>query len=251
MLAAIGKEQTAMSSERAQLQEIDRRVGIYFKIRKFVAAEELLNNAIERYPQAANLNLLLGLCFQKQSQYDKAIREFMIALNKNNEYLEAALNLSLTLSDLGQYQEAEDVYKKAIVQFKGRSSLPKPLRGKLANSHAANGIAYRRLGLAQEAATEFRKALALYERMPDIKIELAKIYMETGQSAKSKKELLEVKAMAPANHEALALLGVLMFHSGEVDGARDFLVKASRLNPNNNLARAYLKICNPADQPNK
>ena len=157
-----------MLSERQYLSNIEEKVELYLRVKKYNAALEILERASLRYPDAANITMLKGVVYHRQSKFADAIKEFSSALNKNPEYLEASLNLCITLCDLGQNDEAAEIYRSIELKNRSRNSIPKVIKGKLANSHADNGRAYHKAGMLQEAASEFRKALSLYEKMPDI-----------------------------------------------------------------------------------
>lgn len=228
--------------EREHLSSIERKVSLYLKVQKYPAAHDLIRHSKLLFPHAANLDLLQGIVYHRQSKLPEAVKAFGEALVKNPEYLEAAIHLALILSDVGQYDEAAEVFE-TIKKLTGRpGQIPKVLRGKIANSHAENGRNYEKAGLFQEAAQEYQKALALYEKMPDIKIRLAKIYMKSNQPTKAYRELTEALDFHPVNAQAMTLLGILSYRSGKNQSALDYFKKAQHHAKHDRLLATYLRL---------
>lgn len=228
---------------RTKLKDIEQKCHLFIKVQKYEAAQQLLERSIDHYPSAANLNLLLGRVYHQQSKFAEAITQFNEAIKKNPNYTEAALSLCITFCDLGQYNEAEEIYHRFQSNSPSKGALPKQIRGNLANSHAENGTAYEKAGLLQEAVQEYRKALSLLDSMPDVKIKLALIYIKTKEFTKAESELREILTINPTDEQAMTQLGIALFHSGRLDEARDSWVKVKKSYPSNVTARTYLRIC--------
>lgn len=231
-----------MRSNRQVFDEIKAKVDIYLGIARFDAAEKLVKTKIAEDTTLANMHHLLGLIYHKQSRFVEAIDSFKNAIDLNPRYIEASLNLAITLCDLGQYEEAHRVIKDVCNPRNFSKNVPWLSLGRLANHHAQSGRAYENLGLLPEAIQEYRRAISLFPEMPDIKLSLAKLYLKTSHFGKAQKELEEIVAIDPNYPESNTLLGLILYKSGQVDQALTFWKTAQSQNPNDLIARAYLKF---------
>ena len=227
---------------RAELAEIRKKVTLYLSVNRFDAAEKLLHSAIADFGPLANLVNLLGVTYHKQSRFPDALREFNRAIASNPDFVEAGLNLAVTLCDLSRYDEARDVFKRLSQTINPRQSHPSLVLGRIANQHARNGIAYEESGMLGDAIQEYRKALQLFEKMPDVKLALAKLYFRVGQIDKAKIEFEEIAKMRPDHAEAHTWLGILHYKAGQRDHARQCWELAQQADPNDNSSRAYLRL---------
>lgn len=227
---------------RTELGEIHKKVALYLSVNRFDAAEKLLKASLADYGALANLHNLLGVTYHKQSRFLEALREFNKALISNPEFVEAGLNLAVTLCDLSRYDEAREVFTRLTQLVNPRKRHPGLVLGRIANQHARNGSAYEESGMLGDAIQEYRKALQLFERMPDVKLALAKLYVRVGQHDKARQELEEVVKLKPDAAEAHTWLGILHYKAGQRDQARHFWELAQQADPNDHSARAYLKL---------
>jgi tetratricopeptide (TPR) repeat protein len=227
---------------RAELAEIKKKVDLYLSVGRFEAAEKLLKATLNDYGPLANIHNLFGVTYHRQSKFPDAIKEFQKALLANPEFIEAALNLAATLCDLSHYDEAREVFAKISSQVDPRKRQPTLVLGRLANQHASNGYAYEESGMLSDAIQEYRKALALFERMPDVKMSLAKLYVRVGQNEKARVEFEEIIKLNPNHTEAHTWLGILYYKLSRRDEAKFHWEKAQQGNPNDLSSRAYLRL---------
>lgn len=231
-----------MGPTRAEIADIQSKVALYLSVNRFDAAEKLLRAALADHGALANIHNLLGVTFHKQSRFPEALIEFNKALSSNPEFVEAALNLSATLCDLSLYEEARQVFSRLSEQVNPRKRQPNLVLGRLANQHVANGAAYEESGMIGDAIQEYKKALSLFERMPDVKIALAKLYVRSGQADRARQEFEDIVKMDPASTEGHNWLGILYYKLGRRDLAKRHWEKAQQTNPNDVTARAYMKL---------
>ena len=231
-----------MSVQRAELAEVKKKIDLYLSLGRFDSAEKLLRATLADYGPLANIHNLLGLTFHKQSKFVEAVREFNQALSINPEYVEAALNLAASLCDLGRYQDAQNVFSRLEDFVVEKQRQPALVLGRLANLHVLSGQAYEDSGMWSEAIQEYRKGLSLYDKMPDVKVQLAKLYVKVGQLEKAKYEFESMLAENPDVTEAHTWLGILEFKLGQKELARKHWEKAQEVSPDNSTAKAYLKL---------
>lgn len=227
---------------REKIRSIEEKASLYIRTKRLQAAEKLLMETLDREPGASNINLLLANLYQIQSNYPKAIEQLSKAINSNPNFLEASITLCNILCDLGQYEEANQQYQKIYQEKTNKGSLPKTVRGRLANLHAENGKIYEKTGLTTEAAGEYIKALTLFSDMPDIRLKLAKILINQGHIQKAKRELSILLDSSPNDGEALAFFGIALYREGQVDEARDQWKRSLQLDPENPISKSYSQL---------
>ncbi len=234
---------------REELNGIVNKVNLYVSVQRYDAAEKLLRAAIADYGPLANMYNLLGVTYHRQSRFIEALDEFQRALQINPSYVEASLNLAATLCDLSRYEEAREIFNKVQAQTSPTKRQPDLVLGRLANLHAAAGNLYQQSNMSADAIREYRKALSLFERMPDVKLNLARLYMQIGQLDKAQTELEDLLRAFPDVAEARTWLGVLYLKLGRTEIARDQWLKVQQTDPNDLISRAYLRMTTTRPRP--
>ncbi|RZA25563.1 MAG: tetratricopeptide repeat protein [Proteobacteria bacterium] len=229
-----------LTPKRRHLADIHDKVTLYLRLERFQAAEELVRNAISELGPFPNLLNLLGVIFHRQSNFGQAIEFFEQAFASNPRYLEAALNLSATYADLGFYDQADKVYNEAMTLFRDDKVLPELVLGRIANLHNATAIGYEQAGLLDEASSEFLKALTIYPRMPDVRLRLAKIYLNRQLYQACKDQLHTILEENPSHLESLNLIGSACYRMGDPTEASRYWEKAQKLNPQDKTSQTYL-----------
>ena len=228
---------------RRELGELHDKVELFLKLHRYESAEKLLKVTLAEWGPLANIYNLLGVTFHSQSRFMEAVLQFKQALNTNPEFLEAGLNLAATLCDLSRYEEAQKVFESLQTQKRsGGKQQGRLLRGRLANRHVTSGDSYRVNNMLSEATGEYRKALALYDDMPDVRFKLACLYDQLGQKDKALDEFEELCRRTPDHGEGRTRLGVLYFKLNRSDEARRQWERARDINPDNGAAKAYLRF---------
>ncbi len=230
-----------LSPKRRHLAEIHDKVTMYLRLQRFQAAEELVRSALNEMGPYPNLLNLMGLVFHRQSLFSQAIEYFEQSIASNPRFLEAALNLSATYADLGFYEQAEKVYDAAVMLFQDKDVLPDLILGRIANLHNATALGYEQAGLLEDATLEFQKALTIYPKMPDVRLKLAKIYLELELFQSSKEQLKFILGQNPSHIEALNLLGSVCYRLGDSDEASRYWQKSQNLNPHDKTSRTYIR----------
>jgi len=231
-----------MTSLRDELQSVQEKVDLYLSVNRYDAAEKLLHATLSDYGSLANIHNLLGVTFHRQSRFIDAIREFTKALKANPQYSEAALNLAATYCDLSRYDDAKEVYSTVAAQVSTRKKVPDLVLGRLANQHSQNGRLYEECGMVADAIQEYRKALTLFARMPDVQLALAKLYFRSGQIERAQKEFEELIATGVNSPEARTWLGILHYKLGKKGKARKYWEQAQAIMPNDSAAKAYARL---------
>ena len=163
-----------------------------------------------RYPDVLNR---LGVIYHLAGRLPEARWCFQQALEQNAGYLEAALNLTVTCNELGEYGSGIRSLKRA--QRQSASSNDAYRRGKLANHHRALAKAYMELERPEDAMHEFGRALRLCPSFHDIRLDLARLLRLRGNTHGAREELTLILQIKPGHHDARALLGVIEIETGD------------------------------------
>ncbi len=227
---------------RIDFSEIYSKTKLYHSVGRHEAAEKLLLSVLDEHGSMANIHNLLGVTYHQQSKFADAVIQFTKALKINHSFVEAGLNLAATFCDLGKYDEAKSVFSEIIAATPSNKRQPDLIMGRLANHHANCGKLYEQSGFTNEALAEYKKALSLYERMPDVKIAVGKIYFRTGHFDRALAEFHSVLNHFPNEYDAHLWAGLSNWKLGHVDLAELQWRKALAIRGESGVASAYLKM---------
>lgn len=215
----------------------------HYEKREYDKAERHLCDVIaggHRYPDIHNM---MGVIHHDRGRLDAARESFKRALEINPSYTEAALNLAVTYNDLGQYEQAQQVYRSAIHRdSRGQHEVDPFAKGKIANLHAEVAHAYLEVDMTNEAVQEYRNAIRLCPHFADLRVKLAEVHRQSNDLAAARKELDEAIRARPDYGPARVALGVLMLISGKSDEAVAVWREALRRDPQNKVADMYLRM---------
>ncbi len=218
----------------------------------YVRAERHLREALAGGAEYPDVHYTLGLIDHHRGNYRQAVEHFGKAVSQNPDYTEALLSISITLNDMGRYDEARAAYDRAA-QILSRQGIPPErtmLRGRIANLHKELGELYMVLGQHEEAISEFRKALSVAPGFPDLRVRLVTALREAGQAEEALSEVDGFLLESPGNPAALIQKGVLLYLSGKAGDARRAWEEALYRDPLNKIVQVYLNTLNreqPAD----
>lgn len=232
-----------MSRELSTLITAGKRA---FKENDLNQAELILKEAIGNGASYPDIHYTIGLIYHKWERYDEAVDHFRKSVELNPNYIEALLSLSITLNDLGRYDEAKAAYARASSAL---SSHDDPLqgnmfRGKIADLHSELGQIYLALGQNEDAIEEYRKAIEVAPRFPDLRVRLAVALREAGRIEDALREIKPVVDGNPNLISAKTQQGILLYLTGEKEKARLAWEDALLRDPLNKLVQFYLNTLN-------
>jgi tetratricopeptide (TPR) repeat protein len=209
-----------------------------------------LEQVVARGAAFADVHHLLGLTYHHLGEFESAQRAFQKALEINPSYVEAALNLAIVCNDLGQYERARQVYGDAVARARSRQPrdpngdepLDSYTRGKIANLHASVADGYLSVRRPNDAASEYRRALALCPTFVDLRLKLAAALREANDLDGSLAEYRLAVQHAPAYVPARAALGTALYAGGKLDEAVGQWEEVLRMDPAHRTAGMYLKL---------
>jgi tetratricopeptide (TPR) repeat protein len=212
-----------------------------FEHKQYAQAERLLSEIAQAHPSFADVHNMLGVILHDQGHFTRAQKAFEAALRANPGYTDASLNLAVLLNDTGRYEEARGVYEAAFAHRKTEpGALDRGVQAKLANLYAELADAWRAAGRREEAAAEYRRALALGEGYVDIRLKLATVLRELGQGEAAVAELARVTAEKPAFASGWVHYGLALEAAGRTDEAAGAFERALSVDPSHRTARLYL-----------
>jgi tetratricopeptide (TPR) repeat protein len=228
-----------MNRDLSTLITIGKRA---FEEKDFFRAERILREAIEGGAVFADLYYILGLIYHQWGKLHQGVEYFEKAIGLNPAYTEALLSLSITLNDMGKYEEARAAYRRASesVARTGPPTRSGLFRGKIANLHAELGELYLALGQNEEAIQEYRKALLVAPDYPDLRIRMVVALREAGKVAEGLEEVEKILGSRPDSVPAMIQQGILLYLAGRKEPARRAWEKALFRDPTNRLVQLYL-----------
>ena len=162
----------------------------------------------------------LGVVFDQQGQFDKAIPHFEKALEINPDYAEAHYNLGDVLAYQGQLEKAIPHLEEAIRINPNR-----------ADTHYNLGSVFDRQGQLDEAVSHLEKAIELRSDYAEAHYNLGAVFAKQGQLDKAVSHLEKAIRLKPGMAEAYNNLGGVFGQQGQFDKAVSSLEKAIGLNP--------------------
>lgn len=207
-------------------------------------AQPYYEKLVEQGLRYADVFNRLGTIYHLGGRMEEARWCFQQALELNSGYLEAALNLTVTCNELGEYGSGVRTLKRA--QRHADSSNDAYRRGKVANLHRTLGQAYLDLDRPEDAIHELGRALRLCPKFHDIRLELARLLRLRGNAPAAREELMLILQLDPGHHDARALLGVIEIETGDPDRGRAHLKAVVQDCEDHPVAAPYLRQVDPS-----
>jgi tetratricopeptide (TPR) repeat protein len=215
----------------------------HYENREFDKAEAYLLKVAEAEEGFADVMNMLGVIYHDKGQVAHAQEYFEKALRLNPRYTEAALNLAVTYNEQGRYAQAKQIHAHVTaLRADKRKGMDPFARGKLANMHADLGRAYAELQQLDQAADQYREALALCPDFVDIRTRLGQILRDAGNLEGACEEFERVKVQKAEYLPARISLGVTYFALDDRDLARKEWEAVLERDPDNKTAGMYLKM---------
>ena len=232
-----------------RLRELLNRGREHYLAREYDRAERCLSELAREQLAYADVYDMLGVIYHQQGRLIDAETVFKEALRINPAYTEAALNLAVTLNDLGKYREAKEIYEGAMAASKNSPRHLDPFaKGKIANMHADIGAAYHAVGLFEDAVREYERALALCPKFVDIRTKLGATFREMGNIVAAVREFERVKAENPKFAGGRLHLGLSYYAQGRRDEAAQEWQQVLAMAPDNKSAQMYLAMVRQSPQ---
>lgn len=217
----------------------------HFDNKDYLKAERYLREVLRFNKRYADVHNMLGVINHIEGRFSNAVDYFKEAIKINPNYTEALLNLAVLYNDLGQYQEAKQLYthlRKQPAKKNLEKDIEPVLKGRLSNMHADIGDVYRSIGLYSYAIEEYQKALLLNPQYVDIRTNLGVALREGGKLDDSIKELKTVLKQDPKFSNARIQLGVTFYSQGATQEAQKEWDVVLKQDKDNESAKMYLRL---------
>lgn len=211
-----------------------------FAARDYRGAALLFASAIASGQGYADAHHMLGLCHAMLESREAALQSFDAALRINPRYVEAHLNRSIVLGDLGRVSEAAE--SLSLAHELGRpdeTGFPSVVANRLANMHAELGRAYREAGAMSQAADQFRSALRIRPGFADLRLDLARTLLDAGDPTAAARELDEILRDRSEWLEAMLLRGLAAYLAGHLEQAQSVWERAAEQYPEEPRLETY------------
>lgn len=201
-----------------------------------------LLNALKEHSDWPDIRNYLGLCYNFLGDLNEAEREFNEAIRLNGDYVEAHLNLALTYNEMGRLKEAAEEFDIASRLEKKRGKSGYGIKEKLVKTHSELGDIYSEIGDFADAIEAYKKADKIAGNYADIKIKIARTYMNANKYANAVLYLRKAIDLNKNLEEAHFLLGLAYYKSRRHSEARKEWTEVLRINPKNDKVKPYLNL---------
>jgi tetratricopeptide (TPR) repeat protein len=245
---------SCQSKNKSEAAEFFERGNYHFKKREYERAIQLFSEAIGKVPDFSDAYNNRGLCYEQMGNPGKAISDYQKAVDLDDSFLQAKLNLSRALIHSGETEQSgkvllqlETAYKDsaAFYDYRGQWNL---LRNKMdaaitdfdraiilgqENEETLTnlGFAFYQKGELKNAENYFMKAL---NKKPDFGFALNNLSATYGRLNEWEKALSYSSKAVSGNPTELSFLNthtLNLLENGEIKKAAESLEKSLKLNP--------------------
>jgi len=175
---------------------------------------------LEIEPENVELLNAMGFSLFQQGKSAEAVVAFEKALAVDPKHWKAHNNLALAAIDIGELEVAEAHYRESLA-IKPQPAIYNDL-----------GFVLERLGMPEQAAEEFRKALELDPQSASARYNLGASLVRSGEFTEAERHLRAALKKNP-NTETYTALGVALWQQGRIDAATGNLRAAIEADPKN------------------
>ncbi|MCL2011575.1 MAG: tetratricopeptide repeat protein [Cystobacterineae bacterium] len=215
----------------------------FFEKSQYYEAEECLQKVVKAGGRYADVFCMLGIIAHERQALEEAKAFFELAVELNSGYADAWLGLSLTLGEMGLYEEAREAQEKAgHIRLSPPGEMDAYVKQKIANRYSEIGEILASAGWPEKAIAEYRRALELCPEFVDIRLKLANAHMEGGDWEVALEQLSHILHMQPDYLPARVRYGLALYSSGRIAEARAAWEYVLQKNPAHRVARMYMNL---------
>jgi tetratricopeptide (TPR) repeat protein len=230
-------------TEIAELLETTRE---HFREGNYRVAESLLQQLLLSDGKNPEVFNMLATIYYDQGKFNKAIRTFRRALEIDSTFTDASVGLSIILNDLGRYEEGKKVFIEAQEALARKSTnVDSYAQEKLAMKHDELGELYFQYKRYNESLEQYKNALALSGRKPELRMKIVECYLRRNQGddgASAMKELKSLTNEYPTFVPARLKLGLMYYNSRQVVAAIEQWETVLLRDPEHPVALKYLQM---------
>jgi len=175
----------------AESAEADMLVGEALdEMKDTIGATREFRAAVTANPKEPNVHFGLGYLLWTQGQTHEAAQEFQAELDNDPEHIQAMLYLADSEIQMNRMEDARPLLEKSV-----KINPANPM------GHLDLGIVYAEASLREDAAREFKQAIALKPNDVKAHYRLARLYRSMGKTAEANAELAKSKNLNEAADE--------------------------------------------------
>ena len=227
------------------------------KLGRHKEAVETLRNELRLAPKSSFAHYLMGQALLQLEDYEKAVDHYREAIKIEPTYASAHYGLATVCGRMSQKTEAAqhmDRFRALAAEsrrdFQNRKRAFDDFRDMQKNAaitHINVGRMYRNQGQPEKAERLFKQAAGLDPQNVTCFLELASLYEERKQAARSLQMRRRVRDLQPSSASSYLMIGILSAHLGHMDDAEEAFRAMVTLAPAKpegyrELARLYLKL---------
>lgn len=213
----------------------------YFSKGHYKVAEPMIQQLMILENRNPELYYMYGTILFDQGKLKKAIETFKKALEIDPSYTDAGIGLSIILNDLGKYEEAKTVYEEAYAIMKQKETQQSPyINTKLAQKHAELGELYYLYKRYAEGISEYQKAFSLNKEEVSFGLQIVEGYLCVSQFEPALEEMKNITYEFPNDVGVKMKLAQMYFQNGQSSRAQDELESVLLIDPENKLAQEQL-----------
>ena len=218
--------------------------------KKLDAAQSVFAEVIDSNNQNSEAFFHLANIFHMKGEIGKAIKAFNKVLAFDPDHTDAAISLSVLYNDIGQYEEAKNIFNRANNRVKNdpTKSDDVHINRKFSLKHYELADLYVTYNRYDEALFEYNKAIDLNPENLEARVKISKVYAKKGYASRALEELVKLKNEQPSYLPARLALGVLYYGSGKVIEAQGEWNKVLSKDPSSAEASMYMNLSKTATE---
>jgi tetratricopeptide (TPR) repeat protein len=220
-----GQFQEAIEEYRISLEDYPENEAAYFGMALAQVQAGLPQDAVQSYQAAIKINpdlweaeANLGMLLLNKADFEGALPHLQRARQLKANSFQISFFCAKALESLNRLQDSAAVYLEAL-------SMAKTSSEKL-NTHLALGQIYVRLRSWDQAEEQLIAARRDQEDSLELDLEIARLYLESGQTGKCVEFLQPLTARSPGNADLQELFGKAQAKAGSLEQAASALERA-------------------------
>lgn len=198
------------------------------KSNRAIDALPIIQEALKRYPQSADLHFEMGNAFSDTGNYPQSIEEYQTALKIKPRFPEAALNIGFSLVNSGRELEAIPWFHRYLRESPGASNA-KEVESELLMAHAKCLMKERRFFDAKQT---LERAAQIAPNSSRVYFSLARARDELGDTQGSIAAYQEVLRVKPNHPQAIFNIAGCYQSMGNLREAVNWFQRYVSTNPN-------------------
>ena len=195
---------------------------------QYKEALESVNTLLSFDEKSVDLIKKKGTLLRKLNFCEEAIETLTQLLHRGKIDVETYYNLAYSYVQLGDYDNAKEMFKKCII-----------LEPNNPYAHKDLGVLYLKMNCYEWAVDEMLEAINLEDDVAEFYYSLGVSYLMLSQIPEAKKALIKSCELDSSDPDAIAFLGYVFLLEHEYEKAQAVLQQALKIDSNNFLAKSH------------